>query len=157
MRLFFIILYFLQFSTILVDLCLFLGDILFGNMPNLRYNEQCVLGGKMTASKKAGVLYNLAKQAKRRMKNYNNGGIQHLSYAKLAYSDKDQDLYKKICKMLDEDRIIINPINELMDKKYYDTLSFEGKQRYILDLSEKYRQMKERYDRERTLSKVSSY
>jgi hypothetical protein len=39
-------------------------------------------GGKMTASKKAGVLYNLAKQAKRRMKNYNNGGIQRLSYAK---------------------------------------------------------------------------
>ena len=114
-------------------------------------------GGKMTASKKAGVLYNLAKQAKRRMKNYNNGGIQHLSYAKLAYSDKDQLLYKKVCKMLDEDRIIINPINELIDKKYYDTLSFESKQRYILDLSEKYRQMKDRYDRERTLSQVSSY
>ena len=111
----------------------------------------------MTASKKAGVLYNLAKQAKRRMKNYNNGGIQHLSYAKLAYSDKDQLLYKKVCKMLDEDRLIINPINELIDKKYYDTLSLEGKQRYILDLSEKYRQMKDRYDRERTLSQASSY
>lgn len=111
----------------------------------------------MTASKKTGVLYNLAKQAKRRMKNYNNGGIQHLSYAKLAYSDKDQALYLKVCKMLDEDRIIINPINELIDKKYYNTLSIESKQRYILDLSDKYRQMKERYDRERTLSKVSSY
>lgn len=111
----------------------------------------------MTANKKSGVLYNLAKQAKRRMKNYNKGGIQHLSYAKLAYSDKDQLLYKKVCRMLEEDRIIINPINELIDKKYYDSLSIESKQRYILDLSEKYREMKERFDRERSLSKVSSY
>lgn len=111
----------------------------------------------MTANKKSGVLYNLAKQAKRRMKNYNKGGIQHLSYAKLACSDKDQLLYKKVCRMLEEDRIIINPINELIDKKYYDSLSIESKQRYILDLAEKYREMKERFDRERNLSKVSSY
>ncbi|MBQ7880432.1 MAG: hypothetical protein IJ358_01130 [Clostridia bacterium] len=111
----------------------------------------------MTQSKKSGVLYNLAKQAKRRMKNYNKGGLQHLSYAKLAYSDKDQLLYKKVCKILEEDRIIINPISELIDKKYYDTLSLESKQRYILDLSDKYREMKERYDRERSLSRASSY
>ena len=111
----------------------------------------------MTERKKSGALYNLAKQAKRRMKNYNKGGIQHLSYAKLAYSDQDQLLYKKVCKMLDEDKIIINPINELIDKKYYDTLSLESKQRYILDLSDKYREMKERYDKERILSRASNY
>lgn len=111
----------------------------------------------MTIGKKTGVLYNLAKQAKSRMKNYNKGGLQRLSYAKLAYSDKDQMLYKKVCRMLDDDRIIINPINELIDKKYYDTLSIESKQRYILDLSDKYRQMKERYNRERALSQVSNY
>jgi hypothetical protein len=81
----------------------------------------------MTTSKKTGVLYNLAKQAKRRMKNYNKGGLQQLSYARLAYSDKDQLLYKKVCRMLDEDRIIINPINELIDKRYYDSLSIESK------------------------------
>ena len=111
----------------------------------------------MTQSKKAGALYNLAKQAKRRMKNYNKCAIQHLSYSQIAYSDKDQLLYKKVCRLLEEDRIIINPINELIDKKYYDTLSLEGKQRYILDLSDKYKQMKERYDREHTYSQVSSY
>ena len=111
----------------------------------------------MTASKKAGVLYNLAKQAKRRMKNYNNGGIQHLSYASLAYSDNDQALYEKVCKMLEDDRIIINPINELIDKKYYDSLSIESKQRYILDLSDKYRKMKERYDRERAFLNASNF
>lgn len=111
----------------------------------------------MTSAKKSGVLYNLAKQAKRRMKNYNKGGIKQLSYAKIAYSDKDQILYDKVCKMLDEDRIIINPINELIDKKYYDNLSLESKQRYILDLSDKYREMKERYDREHTLSRASNY
>ncbi len=111
----------------------------------------------MTADKKSGVLYNMAKQAKRRMKNFSQGGIKTLSYAKLASSDKDQMLYKKVCKMLQEERIIINPINELVDKKYYDTLSAESKQRYILDLSDKYREMKERYDREHAFSRVSNY
>ena len=42
-------------------------------------------------------------------------------------------------------------------KKYYDTLSVESKQRYILDLSDKYREMKERYDREHAFSRVSNY
>ena len=111
----------------------------------------------MTADKKSGVLYNVAKQAKRRMKNYSQGGIKTLSYAKLASSDKDQILYKKVCKMLQEERIIINPINELIDKKYYESLSVESKQRYILDLSDKYREMKERYDREHAFSRVSNY
>lgn len=111
----------------------------------------------MTANKKSGALYNLAKQAKQRMKNFSRGGIQHLSYAKLAYSDRDQNLYKKVCKMLDEDRIIINPINELIDKKYYNQLSIESRQRYILDLSEKYKEMKDRYDREHAFSHASSY
>ncbi len=109
----------------------------------------------MTASKKSGALYNLAKQAKRRMKNYNKNGLNHLPYSKLAYSEQDEALYKKICKLLEEDRIIINPINELVDKKYYNTLSIEGKQRYIFDLSDKYKQMKERYYKERNyISKV---
>lgn len=111
----------------------------------------------MTKAKKSGVLYNMAKQAKRRMKNYNKGGIQHLSYSAIAYNDKDQALYNKVCKILEEDRIIINPINELIDKKYYDSLSLESKQRYILDLSDKYREMKERYDREHAFSRASNY
>ena len=111
----------------------------------------------MTADKKSGVLYNMAKQAKRRMKNYSQGGMKSLSYAKLASSDRDQMLYKKVCKMLEDEQIIINPINELIDKKYYNTLSVESKQRYILDLSDKYREMKERYDREHAFSRVSNY
>lgn len=111
----------------------------------------------MTTAKKSGVLYNLAKQAKRRMKNYNKGGIQQLPYSKLAYSDRDQALYKKVCRLLEEERIIINPINELIDRKYYDTLSLEGKQRYIFDLSDKYKEMKDRYYKEHSLSRVSNY
>lgn len=112
----------------------------------------------MTADKKAGALYNLAKQAKRRMQNYSKGGISRLSYSKFAYSEQDQILYKKICNMLsnEQDKIIINPINELIDKKYYDTLTIEGKQKYIFDLSDKYKQMKERFYKEQ-VSKASNY
>lgn len=110
----------------------------------------------MTKNKKSSVIYNLAKQAKFRMKNYNRS-VQYLSYAKLAYSEQDQVLYKKICKMLEEDSIIINPINELIDKKYYETLSAEGRQRYIFDLSDKYKEMKDRYFKERRLSNASNY
>ena len=103
----------------------------------------------MRQKRKKGVLYSLARQAKARMKNYSRdksifGSVQYIN----SYDENDQNLYKKICKMMEEDRVITNPIKELIDKKQYETLSIEGKQKYILDLSNKYKEMKERYIKE---------
>lgn len=97
-----------------------------------------------------GRLYFLAKDAKSRMRNYTKGEsiFEQIPYMKTSYTKLDQELYGRVCKMLASDEIIINPIKELVDLKYYNTLSIEGKQKYIFDLSEKYKQMKTRYERE---------
>lgn len=64
-------------------------------------------------------------------------------------TDKDEVLYQKIKKMLDEDECIINPIGELIDKQIYGSMDESNKQRYVLELSAKYRELKERYYKER--------
>lgn len=103
----------------------------------------------MRSKKEKGSLYFLARQAKNRMKNYSRDKsiFENIQYIH-SYDEQDQILYKKICRMMEEDRVIINPINELIDKKYYNTLSLEAKQKYIFDLSDKYKEMKERYQKE---------
>jgi len=111
----------------------------------------------MRRIKQKGLLYNLAREAKSRMKNYSKeksvfSNIQYIN----TYNEQDQQLYSKICKMMEEDRVVINPIKELIDKKYYSTLSLEAKQRYIFDLSDKYKEMKDRYIKEHSyISKCS--
>lgn len=106
-----------------------------------------------------GKLYFLARDAKSRMKNFNKerSVFEQLPYAKLGLSEKEQELYERVCKILNSDSIVINPIKELIDNKYYSTLSIEGKQKYIFDLSEKYKEMKCRYEREhQELANVSN-
>ena len=103
----------------------------------------------MKRKKVKGLLYSLAKQAKARRKNYSKDKsiFTNISYIN-SYNEQDQQLYKKICKMMEEDQVVTNPIKELIDKKYYDSLSLEAKQKYIFDLSDKYKEMKERYIKE---------
>lgn len=106
----------------------------------------------MRHKKTKGTLYNLARQAKNRMKNYSRDKsiFENMQYLK-SYDEHDQQMYQKICRMMEEDRVIINPIKELIDKKYYDSLSIEAKQKYIFDLSDKYKEMKDRYIREHAI------
>ncbi len=106
-----------------------------------------------------GKLYFMARDAKSRMKNYNREKsiFNQIPYSKISFNVYDQELYERVCKILSSDQIIINPIKELIDNKYYNTLSLEGKQKYIFDLSEKYKEMKARYEKEHTeLAKVSN-
>ncbi|MBR6778919.1 MAG: hypothetical protein IKM43_02060 [Clostridia bacterium] len=106
-----------------------------------------------------GKLYFLAKDAKSRMKNYNKEKsiFEQIPYAKACFGVHEQELYERVCRLLSRDEIVINPIQELVDHKYYSTLSLEAKQKYIFDLSEKYKEMKLRFERERVeLAKVSN-
>lgn len=98
-----------------------------------------------------GRLYYLARDAKTRMRSYNREKsiFEQIPYAKACFGAHEQELYERVCRMLDRDEIVINPIQELVDYKYYNTLSLEAKQKYIFDLSEKYKQMKDRYQLER--------
>ena len=47
----------------------------------------------------------------------------------------------------------LNPLGRLIDKRYYESLDFEGKQRYVFELSEKYRRLKQRYYEEREIER----
>lgn len=62
----------------------------------------------------------------------------------------DEKMYRKVCDILDSNEIALNPIGQLIERDVYDGLDATGKQRYILELSEKFRELQERYYRERT-------
>ena len=106
-----------------------------------------------------GKLYFLARDAKARMRNYNKERsiFDQIPYAKACFGIREQELYEKVCKILESEEIVINPIKELVDYKHYNSLSLEAKQKYIFDLSEKYKLMKIRYEKEHEkLAKVSN-
>ena len=106
-----------------------------------------------------GKLYMLAKDAKTRMRNYNKEKsiFEQIPYSKACFGAQDQELYEKVCRLLESEEIVINPIKELVDYKYYNSLTIEAKQKYIFDLSEKYKSLKLRYEKEHEmLAKVSN-
>ena len=80
-----------------------------------------------------GKLYYLARDAKSRMRNYNKEKsiFEQIPYARVSFNVKEQELYSRVCKLLDRDEIVINPIHELLDMKYYNSLTLEGKQKFI--------------------------
>ena len=65
--------------------------------------------------------------------------------------DEFEAFYQKVKVMLDAEGEVSNAIGRLTDKEYFDTLSYEEKQRYTLSLSEKYLQAVERYHKEKSL------
>lgn len=61
----------------------------------------------------------------------------------------DEKMYQKVCEILDRDETTINPIGQLIESDIYERLDPAAKQRYILELSNKFRELKDRYYRER--------
>ena len=67
-----------------------------------------------------------------------------------APSAEEERMYRKVCEILDSSEVTMNPIGQLIDRAVYDGLDPAGKQRYILELSEKFRELQARYYREKT-------
>lgn len=65
--------------------------------------------------------------------------------------DEFEEFYLKVKKLLDEEGEVSNAIGRLTDKEKFDSLSYDEKQRYTLNLSEKYLQAVERYKKEKSL------
>ena len=53
--------------------------------------------------------------------------------------------------MLDLEGEVSNAIGRLTDKEYFNSLSYEEKQRYTLNLSERYVKAVERYNKEKEM------
>lgn len=72
---------------------------------------------------------------------------------KILYTDKaaeEELFYGKVCAILERDENTMNPIGQLIDRNEFERLDENNRQRYILQLSQKFRQMRERYYRERS-------
>lgn len=61
---------------------------------------------------------------------------------------KEDDFYLRVKQLLLTEGEVSDAIGRLTDKPYYDTLSYEEKQRYTLALSEKYLRALERFRKE---------
>ena len=110
-------------------------------------------------------LKRLARQAKNRLSNhkylngkgeYNVKNGEYLAEYKLMLLSlkEDEKLYSKVCQILSENRDVINPLGKLVDKTKFSTLSDKDKERYIFNLADKYRQMKQRFEKENEFSEV---
>lgn len=73
-----------------------------------------------------------------------------------AQNEKDNELYRKVCKMLNQNAFAFNPISQLIDHKEYDNMDIEARQNYIIKLTDKYNEMRERYERERQMKMCHS-
>ena len=117
-------------------------------------------------------LKTLAKEAKRRMKKgfweecerrleteRTHAKAQGINESKLELYFRDKvdaeikgetpdEFYLKVKKLLLEEGEVSDAIGRLTDKAYYETLSHAEKQRYNLELSEKYLRALERFKRE---------
>lgn len=63
-------------------------------------------------------------------------------------ADKEEQLYQKVCSILSSDENVMNPIGQLVEREVYDLMDEQNKQRYILELSQKFRELRERYYKE---------
>ena len=61
---------------------------------------------------------------------------------------QEDEFYLRVKKMLLENGEVSDAIGRLTDKAYYETLTYEEKQRYTLALSERYLRALERFRRE---------
>ena len=66
--------------------------------------------------------------------------------------EKEDEFYLKVKKMLDSEGEVSDAIGRLTDKQYFDTLSYEEKQRYTLELSNKYLAALQKYRKEKLFS-----
>ena len=65
--------------------------------------------------------------------------------------EMEDEFYLKVKNLLDTEGEVSDAIFRLTDREYYDSLSYEEKQRYTLRISSRYVQALEKYRREKEL------
>lgn len=114
----------------------------------------------------------LAKEAKRRLKSgfwaechrqlsnertyaresgMNEGKVERYFAEKVSTQikgEKEDDFYLKVKELILSEGEVSDAIGRLTDREYYDSLDYTQKQRYTLELSERYLRALERFKRE---------
>lgn len=65
-------------------------------------------------------------------------------------TDDGEDFYLRVKELLSREGEVPDALGRLTDKEYFESLSYDEKQRYTLSLSEKYLKAVERYYKEKT-------
>ena len=65
--------------------------------------------------------------------------------------EKQDEFYLKVKRLLEEEAEVSDALGRLTDRVYYDTLSYEEKQRYTMQLSNKYLKALEKYRKEKEI------
>lgn len=68
----------------------------------------------------------------------------------------EENLYKKVCEIIENGRDNFNPVSELIDRKFFLSLEPTQKQHYLNTLGDKYKQLKQRYYKEHCSNKSVS-
>ncbi len=69
--------------------------------------------------------------------------------------EKDDGFYLRVKALLDAEGEVSDAIGRLTDKEYFQTLSYEEKQRYTLDLSNRYLAALAKYRKEKEMSEIT--
>ena len=104
-------------------------------------NYRKTLDDELDRAQKAGVAASKVKEY------YSTKAIEEI---KRVDEDKEA-FYQKVKKILDEEGEVPNAIGRLTDTDYFNTLTYEEKQRYTLELSNKYLTAIERYRKEKAI------
>ena len=65
--------------------------------------------------------------------------------------EKQDEFYLKVKRLLEEEGEVSDALGRLTDRVYYDPLSYEEKQRYTMQLSNKYLKALEKYRKEKEI------
>ncbi|MGN0805860.1 MAG: hypothetical protein ACI4MC_02370 [Candidatus Coproplasma sp.] len=85
----------------------------------------------------------------------NAGKVKSHLYGKVKDTirgQKEDEFYLKVKKLLDEYGEVSDAIGRLTDKEYFESLSYEDKQRYTMELSTRYLEALEKYRKEKEVS-----
>ena len=90
-------------------------------------------------------LQQLAKQAKNRIKSgyYNR---EKRSNQNFSTNPRSAEMYEIVASIMDSEEVVINPLEKVMDKEYYNSLDDMARSRYILELSKQYIEMTNKYN-----------
>ena len=96
-------------------------------------------------------------KAKEQGLNESKAGRYFKSKVSAAVAGEREDaFYLKVKALLEQEGEVSDAIGRLTDREYYETLSYEEKQRYTLSLSEKYLRALERFRRESEFGNLSN-
>lgn len=65
---------------------------------------------------------------------------------------REKALYPVVCDIIESGEGL-NPLGRLIDRNYYESLDYPGKQRYVLELSELYKKLASKYQSEKEIER----